>query len=352
MIKKVLAGECFNSIHPGHTYFLQEIAKLGDELIIVLTHKNSVNSVFNKKSNPSSNPAKSGNYRVRKFMKSATELLLDKTYEEIWYRGEEYANGGKVNMVKGDDREVQAVVKGTEQYIVNLKFSGAGISRSCTCPYNAGNPRSRICKHIVATAILWDEMRGIERPNKDEIESYTIAPSLVSRSQIDALYKNPLKADLELLRILADETALGGKPRPHVRLPNLPHFNTDKDESLTLQEARKVFREIERWTNHRAYDRYFCAGEMVAAFCEVMRIIKKRLAVTNPLLNAEILRESQKFHYKLIIELIDDSEGLHEFTEAHLEDIYQTLKKFNVPKKEKIIFEQKLQEFDEYRDDY
>lgn len=38
MAKKVLAGGCFNSIHPGHIYFLKEAKKLGDELIVVLAN--------------------------------------------------------------------------------------------------------------------------------------------------------------------------------------------------------------------------------------------------------------------------------------------------------------------------
>jgi len=39
--KKVLVGGCFNSIHPGHIYFLKEAKKLGDELIIILANDNN-----------------------------------------------------------------------------------------------------------------------------------------------------------------------------------------------------------------------------------------------------------------------------------------------------------------------
>lgn len=43
MKKKVLAGGSFNTIHPGHVYFLNEAKKLGDELIVVLTNdKNNI----------------------------------------------------------------------------------------------------------------------------------------------------------------------------------------------------------------------------------------------------------------------------------------------------------------------
>ena len=37
-MKKVLVGGCFNSIHPGHIYFLKEAKKLGDELVVVLAN--------------------------------------------------------------------------------------------------------------------------------------------------------------------------------------------------------------------------------------------------------------------------------------------------------------------------
>jgi len=36
--KKILAGGCFNSIHPGHIYFLKEAKKIGDKLIVILTN--------------------------------------------------------------------------------------------------------------------------------------------------------------------------------------------------------------------------------------------------------------------------------------------------------------------------
>lgn len=37
-MKKVLAGGCFNSVHPGHIYFLKKAKELGDFLIVVLAN--------------------------------------------------------------------------------------------------------------------------------------------------------------------------------------------------------------------------------------------------------------------------------------------------------------------------
>jgi FAD synthetase len=37
-MKIVMAGGCFNRVHEGHAYFLSEAKKLGDYLIVVITH--------------------------------------------------------------------------------------------------------------------------------------------------------------------------------------------------------------------------------------------------------------------------------------------------------------------------
>lgn len=284
-------------------------------------------------------------------MKSATEMLLNKTFEEIWHRGEKYTDGGKINILNSTDKEVEAEAIGTKRYTVNLKFSGNGISRKCTCPYTDRSSSYRpICKHMVGVAILWDEMRGIPRPMIEEIESYTIPPPLVTRSQIDAIWRDPLNADLEILRIAAEER--GTWSRPHSRLPNMPNFDTNENKPLTIKEVKKAFQEIKRWAGRRAFDPYFCAGEMTAAFCEVLRIVKKRVAVTSLIVSAQILREAQKFHYTLVMELIDDSSGHWQFNEAHLNDLYESLKKITVTDNERETFEQKLQEFDDHSDEY
>lgn len=36
--KKVICGGAFNIIHDGHKFFLQEAKKLGDELIVMISH--------------------------------------------------------------------------------------------------------------------------------------------------------------------------------------------------------------------------------------------------------------------------------------------------------------------------
>jgi FAD synthetase len=68
MKKKVLVGGSFNAIHPGHVYFLKEAKKLGDELVVVLTHDKN-----NKK--PYAISAR-GRKKLLKFLNIADKILV------------------------------------------------------------------------------------------------------------------------------------------------------------------------------------------------------------------------------------------------------------------------------------
>ena len=57
-MKRVLAGGCFNKIHPGHLYFLNKAKGLGDCLVVVIAHDRN-----NKK--PYAVPAKARKKRLQ-----------------------------------------------------------------------------------------------------------------------------------------------------------------------------------------------------------------------------------------------------------------------------------------------
>lgn len=283
-------------------------------------------------------------------LKSATSLLLPKTYEDVWYRGEGYAQKGKVKVTKNDKREVRGIVSGTNDYFVALAFSGSGLARRCTCPYNKIASRSIACKHQAALALVWDKLRDIMPPTREEVESKTITPPFITYKDIDDAYTDPLHAELETLRLMASESGVWSKA--HARLPLIPRISRDLKKPLELGEAKKALKEIIRWGGHPAYDRGFCAGEMIAAFCEFVRLIGIRLPVTPPFVAAEILREAQKAHYTIISDLVDDSDGLYIFSEAHLDWLHAAIGKFKVSSDDRAEFDAKLWEYEVHRDDY
>jgi len=216
--------------------------------------------------------------KLEKDDRSASKVLLPKTYEGIWRRGEEYVTRSKVLLLNSDESGARANVLGTENYEVALRFVGGGLSRRCTCPYFEGRSAQHPpCKHIIAVALVWDKERGIHLPTKDEVLAETIPPPLISKSDIVAIFRDPLHADLEVLR-MAIETGMYTKP--HSRLPSAPHIGSKDSEALTPAEVKRALSEIERWSHRDGFEPYYCAGEMMAAFCEIVRIARQRLLVT------------------------------------------------------------------------
>jgi len=258
-------------------------------------------------------------------MKSACSLLLKKVGREIWRRGEGYASGGRVEITSQEDAQVLAVVQGTHAYQVSVMFVPNGISQKCDCPYYTD--QGYVCKHIVAVAIVWDGLRGIPSPPNHLVEVATVSPPRMSRRDIGELFRKPLKADLEEVRILAEETALGGRARPHSRLPKAPKkLNTGAETPISSREISACFTEVRSWSRRKGFDPYFCAGEMVAAFCELLRVLAMRLPVSDKAEAVQILLNLQEFNREMVNEMIDDSQGNRVFTEAHLDDLCERLK--------------------------
>jgi len=255
---------------------------------------------------------------------SACEFLLRKCATAVWKRGEGYAETGKIEIVRLSGKEITAFARGTSVYSVRLAFSGGGISKQCGCPYSAGSKAQHApCKHMIAVAILWDENRGLKRPSEEIVQQETIPPPKVSRAQINAVFDNPLNADLNILRIYVDES--GRWSRPHVKLPLMPAFADMVSLPLTAKEIKKALSEMNTWTRRSNFDPYFCAGEMVAAFCDVLRLIDKRLAATDIETALDIFEKLIVFNRALMIGKIDTSDGVHTISETHLRKILATL---------------------------
>ena len=153
-----------------------------------------------------------------------------------------------------------------------------------------------------------------------KVSSYT--PYLISRQQLDDAFRRPLDADLDVLRVANSTFAFKNK-RGHEKLPKQPRFSSARSRSLTASEFGEAVEEIALWVEKPNYDPYFCAGEMAAAFSEVLRCVVRRESVTKSSVLATILRDAIAFEERLIFDLIDDSSGDHEFTRAHIDVLRQ-----------------------------
>jgi len=126
---------------------------------------------------------------LSQFLKLADPAILD--------RGREYFRNGHVTsfeeIVPG---EYEAVVEGTDDYIVNLTVIDGNIEdHSCTCPYDYGS----VCKHIVAAVLFLQKETGVipDSEKKNKKEKKPAAKKKTIAEQVDELLESVSSDDLK-----------------------------------------------------------------------------------------------------------------------------------------------------------
>ena len=251
---------------------------------------------------------------------SACGLLLPLVQEHIWHRGWDYADSGVVFITKDTDTRCEGKVRGSRDYTVVLSITAGKVSARCNCPYAKSGDN---CKHMAAMAIMWDEKNGIKRPS-ETVVGKKAGKEIQPADDFSEIESAPLTVNLNLLRRAVDYYVRSS--RPHAILPDRPEGDWDESKSLKPAEVRKIFSGIRAWSRAKNYDPYFCAGEMLAGYCEAVRNIKKRLVKTRPEDAAKILMMSAVFLQDLIYRMIDSSDGTWMAATAHLNDLHQSLK--------------------------
>ncbi|WP_156921464.1 DEAD/DEAH box helicase [Desulfovibrio inopinatus] len=92
--------------------------------------------------------------------------LKDQFAFETQMRGVTYFKAGKVTLLRADDESIDAVVKGTQPYIVKVVHGNSNavgrnddLHVSCSCPHFA---RGYLCKHLFATLLAAGENKAIQ----------------------------------------------------------------------------------------------------------------------------------------------------------------------------------------------
>lgn len=255
---------------------------------------------------------------------SFTRILLDDTELEIFRRGVVYATEQKISPATFEtvsNNGCRALVQGggTRPYEVALGFKHTGSPKFiCTCPYN--QQYKVPCKHIVATALIWDRSRAVPDPTDELAQELCVPPPRITGADITRAFKDPLHADLTIIREATDERRW---TRPHQRLPDKPR--SCLEPFIDLMQIRRARRELESWARRAKFDPYFCAGETMAAYCELARWVRSGIETLAKNISQQIACADAliELHRVVVMELIDDSDGLHKFSEAHLKDLLQ-----------------------------
>lgn len=82
----------------------------------------------------------------------AVSTLRDRVGEVIFERGRRYSAEGRVRLRHHGPTVAEAVVTGSEDYVVEIETARRGLAGSCTCPFAEDG---HFCKHMVATVLRW-----------------------------------------------------------------------------------------------------------------------------------------------------------------------------------------------------
>ena len=99
-------------------------------------------------------------------MELTREKIRSLCTEDSFQRGLSYFEEGRVKHIDFFANTITAVVQGTDNYRVTLRFND-GIEGHCTCPYDWGG----YCKHIVATLIHYSQRYEELKEWKDREEN-------------------------------------------------------------------------------------------------------------------------------------------------------------------------------------
>ena len=83
-----------------------------------------------------------------------SDVLAPDVAPQVRFRGEQYFQEGRVNIILAKPGKVFATVHGSRKYDVDVAASGRELDYYCSCPY--GN-EGEICKHVWATVLAAEE---------------------------------------------------------------------------------------------------------------------------------------------------------------------------------------------------
>ena len=79
-------------------------------------------------------------------------LILRLAGDRYYQRGVNYFRQGRVAELEESGDSVEAIVEGTEEYVVKLTAKSGGLEHDCNCPLGLDDA---FCKHCVAVALAW-----------------------------------------------------------------------------------------------------------------------------------------------------------------------------------------------------
>ena len=211
-------------------------------------------------------------------MKITAQKIRELCTAQYFSRGKEYHSDSLVHNLRKKGNTVKAMVRGADDYRVEINFRRNNIDASCTCPYDWGG----YCKHIVATLLELAEGTPLDREKKEADQGLTQAKiSDLSREELmefitEELHRNPYLEDNLAIYLTAKSGAVKdlrhlkaeirhmyrGRADPYghvkygIRIDFTPYYNLAEklEENGKFLEAAKIYLTVSEVIAENMYD--------------------------------------------------------------------------------------------------
>lgn len=210
--------------------------------------------------------------------KYSIELALNISNPDIYRRGKEYFNQGRVVKTWKEGDKNLAFVQGTDIYKVVICFDGDGeLISSCSCPYEDGD----ICKHIIAVILSLSNIKPTTRYKVEPVDISGLVSKLNlkdAREFINRIVTKNLEVakDLKIFVQGQDESKLTGKDYYLKFRKELSQISLESLlESFHFFEQQNDYDDY--WVNDSGYDDNNSLSEWVD---EVIDLVSRYFKIT------------------------------------------------------------------------
>lgn len=221
--------------------------------------------------------------------------------EAILKRGLSYFKKGHViSFDEITQGEYEAVVIGTDEYLVRLKVKSRNvIENSCTCPYDMGS----VCKHIVAVLFyMQQEELGLKPADKEQAKRKAKSKKKTVSEQVDEILD---KLSHDDLKKFLKELTLNDPSFRRLFLANFMFKFTAESPALYSQQIKAILK------NAMGRDRYIQWSRVASVGNAVYRFLETAMKHEDEgnYLSAIYICEAVAVEMLRAFEIADDSDG-------------------------------------------
>ena len=236
------------------------------------------------------------------------DRILRLAGERYFQRGVNYFREGRVAELEEFGDSVEAIVEGTEEYVVKLTAKSNGLEHDCNCPLGLDE---EFCKHCVAVALAWLDAQASVTPANSAAAKATSSVKISGEDIAGALDAANKETLVKLLLEWSEDNAALKEKLAHMAARRK---GPEAGIALARKTLEKAIR-IRRFVDYREMRSYAAKAEAAIDLVEDLLRSGQAVGVIN-------LCEDGVRWLSTALENVDDSDGYMSMLLERLQDLH------------------------------